>query len=46
MIKEDCDHDYKNYIRKGRADLRCSKCGKDITLELVIMADLKEKANK
>lgn len=35
----DCTHDYKNYIRKGRADLRCPKCNQDITMDLVLMAD-------
>ena len=27
-------------IRKGRADLRCEKCGKDVTLEIVMLYDL------
>ncbi len=27
-------------IRKGRADLRCSKCGKDVTLEIVMLENL------
>lgn len=33
----DCDHDYENAIRKGRAHHVCPKCEKDITLELVLM---------
>jgi hypothetical protein len=36
---KDFNHDYDNYVRKGRAWLVCPKCGKDITLELVLMAD-------
>lgn len=33
--------DYKNYVRKGRGNLRCKDCDRDLTLELVLMADLK-----
>jgi hypothetical protein len=35
--KEECKHDYNNYVKRGRADLHCPKCDKDITLELVLM---------
>ena len=35
-------HDYDNPVRAGRADLRCRKCGKDITLELVLMQEVEE----
>ncbi len=38
--------DYTNYVRKGRGYLVCPKCGKDITLELVLMAELKENSLK
>ena len=34
---EECKHDYDNPVRKGRANLRCPKCDKDITLELVLI---------
>lgn len=33
----DCPHDYDNPIRKGRAHYECKHCGKDITLELVLL---------
>jgi len=29
------DHDFKNLIRKGRADWRCPKCGKNVMILLV-----------
>lgn len=28
------------WYRKGRANYRCSTCDKDVTLELVLIADL------
>lgn len=34
-------HDYENAIRKGRAHYVCPKCGKDITLELVLMEQMR-----
>ena len=34
---KECEHDYKNPIRKGRAHYVCKLCGKDLTLELVLM---------
>jgi len=37
---EECQHDYENYIKKGRANLRCPKCDKDITMELVLMQEV------
>lgn len=40
---KDFKHDYKHYVRKGRANLRCPKCDADITLELVLMAEAKER---
>lgn len=38
----ECPHDYENYIHKGRAHYVCPKCLKDITLEVVLMFELKE----
>lgn len=38
---KDFEHDYDNYIRKGRAWLVCPKCEADITLELVLMEEAK-----
>lgn len=32
---DDCKHDYKNPVRKGRAHYVCKLCGEDITIELV-----------
>lgn len=33
------DCDFENAIRKGRANWRCPKCDRDLTLELVLMYD-------
>lgn len=41
-----CPHDYDNPIRKGRADYACRLCGKDITLELVMMYEAGWKPKK
>jgi len=38
-FQEWCKHDYKNPKRFGRADWRCSLCGKNIMLELVLIQD-------
>lgn len=38
---KDCDHDYDHPKRLGRAKYVCPKCGKDLTLELVLMAEAK-----
>lgn len=35
----DCNHDYQNPVRKGRADYHCPLCDEDLTLELVLMAE-------
>ena len=35
------DHDYENAKREGRARYTCPKCGRDITLELVLMEQAK-----
>ena len=32
--------------KKGRADLRCSTCDKDVTMELVLLADMYSKEFK
>lgn len=34
------------WIRKGRADYRCSKCGADVTLELVLLQEALDKSKK
>ena len=26
------------WIRKGRADFRCSKCGEDVTYEIILLS--------
>ena len=39
----ECKHDYENPVRKGRANLRCKDCDADITMELVLMEDMKRK---
>lgn len=36
----------KEYIRKGRANLRCPDCDRDVTLELVLLAEFKERENE
>lgn len=33
-----CNHGYKDPVRKGRAHYVCRKCGQDITMELVLIA--------
>jgi len=43
MNNKTCEHDYKNCIRKGRAYYVCPICGKDITLEIVLMEEVKRK---
>lgn len=41
MKNKECKNcDYENYVRKGRAYLVCPNCGRDITLELVLMSEL------
>ena len=40
--KKDCKHDYDKPIRKGRAHYVCPKCGKDITMDLLFIAEAKE----
>lgn len=42
-MEKGCEHDYKNYVRKGRAKLHCPKCDEDITTILVLMFDVMEK---
>ena len=36
-----CKHDYKNYQRIARAKFVCPKCHDDITLEVVMLKELK-----
>lgn len=36
----------KPYYKKGRADLRCMKCDADVTMEIVLLADLFEREYK
>ena len=31
-------------VRHGRADIRCAKCGKDVTLEMVLIYEASEDA--
>lgn len=38
----ECEHDYENPVRLGRAHYICKDCKDDITLALVLMAELKE----
>jgi len=40
--KQECSHDYGDYIRKGRAHYVCPKCLEDITLEVVLMMESRE----
>jgi transposase-like protein len=42
MRNYECAHDYENPIRKGRAHYECQKCGADITIALVLIADCEE----
>ena len=36
---KECDVcDFKNAVRHGRADHRCPNCGKNLILEMVLMA--------
>lgn len=40
MSKKECKQcDFKNAIRHGRADWRCPRCGRQLMLEMVFMAD-------
>lgn len=42
-MNSECFHDYDNPIRKGRAHYICPKCGKDISLMLVFLEEVKLK---
>jgi len=42
MRKQCKQCDYENYVRVGRGDLRCPKCRRDITLELVLLEEARE----
>lgn len=36
-FRTDCCND--EFYKKGRADLRCKKCDKDVTLEIVLITE-------
>lgn len=42
---KECNHDYENPIRKGRAHYVCPKCDKDYTLELCLIYEALEENN-
>lgn len=42
-VTAECKHDYNNPKRLGRARYVCKDCGKDITLELVLIEEIKSK---
>jgi ribosomal protein L37AE/L43A len=45
--KKECQYcDFKNPLRLGRAYYVCRKCGRDLTLELVLLRDLESTKNK
>lgn len=37
---KECNHDFENAIRKGRAFWICPKCQEDITIDLVYLSEL------
>jgi ribosomal protein L37AE/L43A len=41
-----CDHDFKHHVRKGRGYYVCQKCGKDITVLLVMLAKVERKGKR
>lgn len=45
-MEKDCKHDFEHPVRLGRAKYICPKCDKDITLELVFIADLTDPSPK
>ena len=47
-VKECKDCDYDNAIRKGRAYYVCPRCGRDLTLELLLLkqAEKRDDENK
>ena len=40
-MKKECEHDYDNAKRIGRANYRCPKCGEDISLEVILIEEAK-----
>ncbi len=38
-MKDKCEHDYENAIRKHRSHFICPKCKKDITMAILMMYD-------
>lgn len=41
-----CRHDYENVVRKGRARYHCPKCGKDISMEVILLAEAEWEAEE
>lgn len=39
-------HDYENAVRKGYAYYVCPECGENITLELVMLAEMEEENDR
>ena len=40
-MKDECNQcDLENYIRKSRAYFVCNNCGRDITLEVVLLSEV------
>jgi hypothetical protein len=46
MKKRDCDHDFKHPVRKGRGYYVCPKCGKDITVLIMMLAKVERKGKR
>jgi len=43
---EACHHDYERPVRKGRARYHCPKCGKDISMEVILLAEAEWEAEE
>lgn len=41
-----CRHDYEHPVRKGRARYHCPKCGKDISMEVILLAEAEWEAEE
>jgi adenosyl cobinamide kinase/adenosyl cobinamide phosphate guanylyltransferase len=46
MSEKSCEHDLLNPIRKGRARYHCSKCGADISMDVIYLAMAMEDADE